>query len=88
MIYLAPKIGTHPIFPITDMKKILLIFISFLLLSFNQNAQKVFICDSSGAKKYHYSETCRGLNPCKHQIIKIAIEDAKAKKLTLCGWEE
>lgn len=49
----------------------------------------VYICDSDGAKKYHYSKNCRGLSNCKHTIKKVTLADAKKKgKKTLCGWED
>ena len=49
----------------------------------------VYICDSSSAKKYHYTKTCRGLNACKHDIEKVTLTDAKQKyNRTLCGWED
>lgn len=50
---------------------------------------QVYICDSSGATKYHYTKSCRGLNACKHQIIKVSLTEAiKKGKKTLCGWED
>ena len=39
----------------------------------------VYVCNSSGAKKYHYKETCRGLIPCKHEVITMKIEDAEKR---------
>lgn len=48
----------------------------------------VYICDSKDAKKYHYSKTCRGLNACKHNIIKKTKSDSQNLGLTLCGWED
>ncbi len=49
----------------------------------------VYICNSTTAKKYHYSKTCRGLGACKHDIKEVNITDAKTKyNRTLCGWED
>jgi len=49
----------------------------------------VYICDSTGATKYHLSSNCRGLNACEHEIIKVTKDDAYDKgKKTLCGWED
>ena len=49
----------------------------------------VYICNSNGAKKYHYTKSCRGLNACKHEIKKVSLSDAKYDyKRTLCGWED
>jgi hypothetical protein len=51
-------------------------------------ATDVYICDSKGAKKYHYSKTCRGLSTCKHEIVKKSKSAAQNLGLTLCGWED
>jgi hypothetical protein len=48
----------------------------------------VYICGTTGAKKYHYSENCRGLNACKHEIVTVALSEAQGYGLTLCGWED
>ena len=48
----------------------------------------VYMCKSKGAKKYHYKETCRGLNNCKHEVVKIEKKDAENRGLGLCGWED
>jgi len=47
----------------------------------------VYICNNKITDKYHYSSTCRGLSNCQFKIVKITIAGAKAKKMTLCGWE-
>jgi hypothetical protein len=59
-----------------------------LLFSFSQGVRNVYICNSSSAKKYHYSSSCRGLNACKHEVIKVSKEDAQKSGRTLCGWED
>ena len=66
---------------------------SFILVSFTpvkiSNPQtSVYLCDSSGGKKYHYSKTCRGLSNCQHEIIKVTLEEAKRRGKTVCGWED
>lgn len=48
----------------------------------------VFICGSTGAKKYHYNENCRGLRSCSHNVVKTSLKQAKGLGLTLCGWED
>jgi len=59
------------------------------LLSSNLNSSdKVFVCQSPGAKKYHYNENCRGLNACKHTIASMKKKDAEGIGLGLCGWED
>jgi hypothetical protein len=70
------------------MKKALLLLIFITLTSFVKVADNVYICNSKGAKKYHLTETCRGLNACKHEVIKITLKEAKGKGLGLCGWED
>lgn len=72
-------------------KKLLLGLTALLLLTITLSftlSSEVYICDSTGAKKYHYSSTCRGLNACKHQIVKITKGQAESRGRTLCGWED
>ena len=64
-----------------------------LLFLITINAQSyitsdVYICESKGAKKYHYTKDCRGLNACKHTIVKKNKAAAQNLGLTLCGWED
>lgn len=70
------------------MKKLLLVLVVFSFLSFKNSEKNVFICDSGGAKRYHYTETCRGLQACKHTLIKSTESKALASGLTLYKWEE
>lgn len=65
---------------------VFLCFLSFAVSTFLET--HVYICGVSGAKKYHYTQTCRGLNACKHEIVKVTISQAKGYGLTLCGWED
>lgn len=69
------------------MKTLFLLFVSYIIFSFTNIDATVYVCDSPNAKKYHYSATCRGLNACKHQIIKTTQSKAKDIGLGLCGWE-
>ncbi|WP_029272844.1 hypothetical protein [Flavobacterium sp. KJJ] len=69
------------------MKKLTIVFF-ILLTSFNSVETKVYICGPTGAKKYHYSENCRGLTACRHQITKVSVAQAQGYGLTLCGWED
>jgi len=48
----------------------------------------VYICNSPGAKKYHYNSNCRGLGNCTYRVVSIEIEKAKKEGKTLCGWEK
>lgn len=67
--------------------KTLLAFVLLALTSFTTE-KDVFICGPRGAKKYHYSESCRGLGACKHEVTKVTLSQAKALDLGLCGWED
>ncbi|PQA92805.1 hypothetical protein B0A70_10495 [Chryseobacterium piscicola] len=72
------------------MKNSVLIFFIFILY-FNGTSLKksdVYLCDSTGGKKYHYSKDCRGLSSCKHEIIKVSLKKAQTLGKTLCGWED
>ncbi|MGJ1445927.1 hypothetical protein ACR79S_04485 [Sphingobacterium spiritivorum] len=51
-------------------------------------SDKVYICSSMTAKRYHYKESCRGLSNCGSKIVKTTIEKAKDSGKTLCGWED
>lgn len=62
--------------------------ILIILSTFTTSKEDVYICNSKSATKYHLSETCRGLNACKHETIKKSLKEAKALGLTLCGWED
>ena len=70
------------------MKNILLIssVILFNLQGTTIYKSEVFLCNSSGGKKYHFSENCRGLASCKHEIIKVNLQKAKSMGKDLCGW--
>ncbi|WP_443945121.1 hypothetical protein ACJVDH_19720 [Pedobacter sp. AW1-32] len=69
--------------------KTLSIFI-LLLAHINgaEDPSTVYICNSGKAKKYHYTQNCRGLSNCQSKIIKTTIEQAKKDDKTLCGWEK
>lgn len=51
-------------------------------------ATKVFVCKSTGAKKYHFKESCGGLKQCTHQVVTMTVKEAEGKGLGLCGWED
>lgn len=69
------------------MKYILLVLFIFLT-SFHPPETSVYICGSTGAKKYHFSQNCRGLSSCSHGTVKTSLKQAKGLGLTLCGWED
>lgn len=75
--------------------KLTFIFLSLLTLIsadtvFNHPEQsKVYICNSTGATKYHLVSNCRGLNACESKVIQVTKEEAyNSGKKTLCGWED
>ncbi len=61
---------------------------SIPLSQINESTQQVFICNSKGGEKYHFSKTCRGLSACKAAIKSLSLADAKRIGKTLCGWED
>lgn len=69
-------------------KKLLFVFLLITLTAFHKNATTVFICGAEGAKKYHYSSSCRGLTACKQVITESSKNQAESFGLTLCGWED
>ena len=44
----------------------------------------VYICDSEGAKRFHASDTCKGLSNCGSDIITLTREDAENTGRTYC----
>ena len=68
--------------------KYITILLFVFLTSFHPIENKVYICGPVGAKKYHYTENCRGLTACRHEITKVSLSQAQSYGLTLCGWED
>lgn len=68
--------------------KLIVNLLFIILTAFPAVETSVYICGSTGAKKYHYSESCRGLNACKHTIVKVSLNQAQGYGLELCGWED
>jgi Na+-transporting NADH:ubiquinone oxidoreductase subunit NqrF len=52
------------------------------------NDATVYVCHSSGAKKYHLRQTCGGLNRCKQEIVTMTNIEAQKIGLELCGYED
>lgn len=44
----------------------------------------VWICTSSGAKRFHASDTCKGLSNCGEDIIRITRDEAEFENRTFC----
>ncbi|MHC0447517.1 hypothetical protein ACWA1F_19060 [Flavobacterium sp. 3-218] len=68
--------------------KYTLLLLFLILSSFSPVETSVYICGPTGAKRYHYKETCRGLSSCSHEIVKTSLKQAQGLGLTLCGWED
>lgn len=68
--------------------KIVVLVFFVLTTAFSPYNSKVYICGPKGAKKYHYSSSCRGLSACKHQINEVSKDKAISLDLALCGWED
>ena len=70
------------------MKNLILIS-SVILFGFTSSVQStVYICLSKDAKKYHFSQSCRGLQKCTHTIKKTTVEDAQNRGYTACLMEK
>ena len=59
-----------------------------LLFATSCTTTTVYVCDSPHATRYHLNEHCRGLSNCDFRIVKIPLDSAKARGLTLCKWEQ
>lgn len=49
---------------------------------------KIWICKSSGAKRYHYNQDCGGLGKCKHEVVRQTVAEAEAVGLTACSYKK
>lgn len=66
------------------MKNLILIS-SVILFGFTSSVQTtVYICLSKDAKKYHFSQSCRGIQKCTHTVKQTTVQDAKNKGYTAC----
>lgn len=68
--------------------KYTLLLLLILISSFRPPETSVYICGSSGAKKYHLKEHCRGLSSCSREVVKTTLKQAQNMGLTICGWED
>lgn len=46
----------------------------------------VYICTGPQSKRYHKTNSCRGLNKCSGDVLKVTITKAKSMNRTACGW--
>ena len=68
--------------------KLIMLVLFIAHTAFNKVETNVYTCGASGAKKYHYKESCRGLSSYKQKITKLPLKQAQGYGLTLCGWED
>ncbi|MBQ6649306.1 MAG: hypothetical protein IJM66_10740 [Muribaculaceae bacterium] len=80
------------------MRLILISFIVYFFISCSDDGNKVekigissvqmqdsvWICASSSAKRFHASDTCKGLSYCGSDIITLTREDAENTGRTYC----
>ncbi len=67
----------------------LALLFGLLFLTSAQQQTYVYICDSTGAKVYHYDKNCGGLNACTHAIKAVTLDEATGTYgRRLCGWED
>lgn len=48
------------------------------------NSESVYVCTGSSAKRYHSTESCRGLSRCSGEILEMAVEEAEEHGRTPC----
>ena len=46
----------------------------------------VYVCTGPTSKKYHKTNTCRGLKSCSKEVVKVTLEKAKQMNRTPCGY--
>ena len=72
--------------------KTLFILSAMLFFPFAMTAEKhvsetqgmVYICTGGSSKRYHATSSCRGLDNCQGDIIKVTVEKAKSIGRTPC----
>ncbi|MGQ2982594.1 hypothetical protein [Flavobacterium sp.] len=69
------------------MKKLILL-VAFILLTSITVEKEVYICQSKGGKKYHFTKDRRGLSNCKAEIVKVKLSEAEKQGKTICGYED
>lgn len=70
------------------MKKTILFLGTALLLTAFVAGDRVYICISKTASKYHLNHDCQGLKKCTHTIEEVSKAEAKERGYTLCGFED
>ena len=60
----------------------------FAVLMMACGTKEAYVCDSKGAQRYHFKETCKGLKNCSYRIRKTTEDSAREEGKTLCRWEK
>ena len=55
-----------------------------LLLASCAEDKGVYICTGYKSRRYHKKETCKGLDRCSGEILKISVEEARSYGRTPC----
>jgi len=64
------------------------LFLALFVSCASVKENHVYICKSQIAAKYHYSETCDGLNNCRHEVNQVLVEEARRLGYQLCDFEK
>ncbi|RFM26556.1 hypothetical protein [Deminuibacter soli] len=70
------------------MKTLLFVLLLLSNIKCGNTTTTVYVCDSTGAIRYHYKANCRGLSNCQHRIVQTTLESAQKSNKTLCKWEQ
>ncbi|MBR5147764.1 MAG: hypothetical protein IKV15_01015 [Bacteroidaceae bacterium] len=65
------------------MKPLKYLLLALLLASCAED-KGVYICTGSMSRRYHKKETCKGLDRCSGEILKVSVEEARSYKRTPC----
>ena len=68
------------------------VVVSLLLMSCGGHKQQkhkvdadcVYVCSGSSAKRYHSVEDCKGLSRCSGEIVEMTVEEAEEDGKTPC----
>ena len=47
---------------------------------------EVYICSGYMSRRYHKKETCKGLDYCSGEILKMSVEEARSYGRTPCRY--
>ena len=64
-----------------------LVGFNFEILDFRTYEDAVYICNGPNSKVYHKSSSCKGLNRCSTQILKVTQSVANGKGRRACKIE-